>query len=614
MKPTEADHGIRTTWRKLLRGREFKVIFPVVAVMIFMGVGLYSFALRSVSDFANERIREDLERTSREVFSICDSALQALLVTGLSNNEVAGRIKRGKVLGEIEAYVQQNNLTAIVYTNGGKNVLFSNGSELVIRHVLSNEINETVVASISFDSKIYYVRRFQFELWNWHIVLIKDGEVYADLLARVNNTYLGTTSILIIAGLLLMYYLKRITKTEMDLQAAKEAAEQASLAKSRFLASASHDLRQPMHTVSLLAGLLRERSEVHEDRDLIDKLKRAVNVMEELFENLLEISRLDGGAITPNISEFPIAHLLKMIKANYEPHAASKGLRLRVSPCSAVIRSDPVLLMSILSNLVSNAIRYTDRGKILVGCSRRGEKLSIKVIDTGIGIPKEHLDEIFDEFVQLPESRRGRNNGLGLGLSIARRYTDLLDHPMCLRSVVGSGSMFFVDVPRVEMILSPALSMEVPPTPATELAGAFVVIIDDDPHNLAATESLCRKWGGRTLAAESLQKAIEELRHHLRVPDLIICDYHLSNHQNGLSAVREIRNLMDEEIPAIFVTGDISITKESDISTLPKALVLHKPVNTDRLRESIEHIQAPMVGSAHAGSVAGRVGAVCRES
>ncbi|MGZ5801275.1 MAG: ATP-binding response regulator [Burkholderiaceae bacterium] len=584
------DQGLRTTWHKLLRGLEFKVIFPVATVMIFLGVGLYGFALRSVSDFANERIREDLERTSREVFTICDSALQALLVAGLSNNEVAGRIKRGEVLGDIESYVQQNNLIAIVYMDGSKNILFSNGPESVIHKILLKEYDENLVVSVPLGRKTYYVRHFQFELWKWHIVLVKDGEVYADLLTQVNNAYFGTTFILIIASLLLMHYLKRMAKTEVDLQVAKEAAERASLAKSRFLASASHDLRQPMYTISLLTGLLRERSVVPEDSDLIEKLKRAVNVMEKLFENLLEISKLDAGAIKPNISEFPIAQLLQMIEANYEPLAAAKGLRLRVVSSAAIVRSDPTLLMSVLGNLVSNAIRYTNHGKILVGCRRRGGKLIIKVIDTGIGIPNEHFNDIFDEFVQLSSLLQERNNGLGLGLSIAKRCADLLGHSMYLQSAVGGGSMFSVEMPRVKRVSPVGAAMQILPAPTIELAGAIIVIIDDYPQNLFAAESLCRQWGARTIAAGSLQEATDKLRHYLRIPDLIICDYHLSKDKGGLSAVREIRNLMGEEIPAILVTGDISITKDANISTLDSLAILLKPVNADRLRARIDHL------------------------
>src|SRR5205814_4487268 len=226
-----------------------------------------------------------------------------------------------------------------------------------------------------------------------------------------------------------------------ELRNERDLAHQANLAKSRFLASASHDLRQPVHALSMFVGALRARSMDVEAQRLVDHIDGSVSAMNNLFSALLDISRLDAGVIQPRSEAFAIQPLLQRICDEYRSEAEQKGLRLMLHPCSASIRSDQVLLERVVRNIVSNAVRYTQRGRVVVGC-RRGSRLSIQIFDTGSGIAREHQEHVFQEFYQIENPERDRTKGLGLGLAIVKRLTELLDHPLVFRSQLNRGSMF----------------------------------------------------------------------------------------------------------------------------------------------------------------------------
>jgi signal transduction histidine kinase/CheY-like chemotaxis protein len=382
-----------------------------------------------------------------------------------------------------------------------------------------------------------------------------------------------------------------------ELESRKEEAERANAAKTRFLASASHDLRQPMHTVSLLVGILRERMRAPEHASLVDKVQLSVQAMENLFKSLLDISKLDAGAIRPSIGDCAIDGLLRQIEANYAPQAQEKRLVLRVVPSRTVVKSDPVLLERILGNLVSNAIRYTARGKVLVGCRRHGERLRILVIDTGVGIPARHLDDIFEEFVQLANPERDRGKGLGLGLSIVKRSVELLGHTLIVRSRPGMGSTFGVEVPLLRRQPGlPALAAAPAAEPGGDLGSAFVVVIDDDHENRFAMEALCAQWNCHVVGAGSADEALTKLAVHLRTPDLIVTDYRLRDGQTGLMAVERIRRHAEEAIPAVIVTGDIATAESGELSSTGFAL-LHKPVNPELLRAAMTRLLAAAAGT-----------------
>jgi signal transduction histidine kinase/CheY-like chemotaxis protein len=361
----------------------------------------------------------------------------------------------------------------------------------------------------------------------------------------------------------------------------KEEAERANAAKTRFLAAASHDLRQPMHTIGLLVGVLRERLREPQLVGLADKVQTAVATMENLFGSLLDISKLDAGAVHSQVEAFALRRLLQRVVQVYGPQAVEAGLKLRVAPCRAIVRSDPVLLERILGNLVSNALRCTRSGGVLVGCRRRGDHLALQVIDTGPGIPPEHLEQVFEEFFRLDNAARHADKGLGLGLSIVRRSAGMLGHRLDVRSRLGEGTVFELQLP-----LAPEAPADAAlPGPAGDpgaLASAFVVIVDDDDENLQALHALFEARQARSVAASSPEDAVRQLAAHLRTPDLIVTDYRLADGHDGFEAIARVRELADEDIPAIVLTADVNATLARRADALA-AVLLHKPANAARL-------------------------------
>ncbi|MEO6024014.1 MAG: hybrid sensor histidine kinase/response regulator [Burkholderiales bacterium] len=373
-----------------------------------------------------------------------------------------------------------------------------------------------------------------------------------------------------------------------ELTEQKETAIKANLAKTRFLASASHDLRQPMHTVGLLVALLRNRGGRDEDDCIIEKIHGAIQAMENLFTGLLDISKLDAGMVKANLESFPIATVFDSMHVNFIPQAEEKKLRLTIVPSSATVQSDAVILERIVANLVANAIRYTPRGRILLGCRRHGAFLAIQVCDTGIGIPNDKMSEIFQEFVQLTNPERDRTKGLGLGLSIVKRSADLLGHGIEVKSQPGKGSCFSVTVPLGTKVASKEpLSEYLADSERVALYGLFIVVIDDEHDIRFAMQSILEAWGCHVVAVASQQEATEQLSGHLRTPDLIISDYRLRNNQNGIMAIRTVRLALEEDIPAIIITGDIAANELQQVADSGFALA-HKPISAENLKLLIQ--------------------------
>jgi signal transduction histidine kinase/CheY-like chemotaxis protein len=367
-----------------------------------------------------------------------------------------------------------------------------------------------------------------------------------------------------------------------ELAARKDDAERANAAKTRFLAAASHDLRQPMQAISLLVEVLRGRITDRDAGSLVDKVQASVQALESLFVSLLDISRLDAGAIRPNLQEFRIASLLGLIEANFLPQALAKGIKLDVVNSTAVVRSDPALLERVLSNLVSNAVRYTSRGRVLVGCRRRGARLRILVFDTGPGVPGRFHQDIFEEFFQLANPERDRTKGLGLGLSIVKRTAEILDHPLILRSEVNRGSVFGIDVPLLATHSVPAVRTRFASPDPSRFAGTFVLVIDDDKDSRFAIEALCIQWGCHVVGAGSAEAALQKLQEHLRSPDLIISDFRLQGGETGITAIEMIRHRTEDSIPAIVVTGDTSVVNLG-LTRQSRIALMFKPINAEKL-------------------------------
>ena len=354
----------------------------------------------------------------------------------------------------------------------------------------------------------------------------------------------------------------------------------ANQAKSRFLAAASHDLRQPLHALNLFVAQLRTETDPDEKKRLAVRIDAAVANMNELFNALLDISKLDAGALNISISEFPVNSVLKRIESLFTAAAREKGLRLRMVPCSAWIRSDAILLERILLNLVSNAIRYTNAGGIVLGCRRAGGQLRIEVCDTGIGIPEDQRRSIFGEFYQIPGFDRTGRDGLGLGLAIVERICNLLKHSVGVASTVGKGSRFTVTVPMAPKRVSFQKAAPTVTTQFDSLIGKLVVVVDDDTLVLDSTGGLLRSWGCRVITAQSDQEAVTQLDGR---PDLIISDYRLKNGRTGMDAIAQLREALGADIPAFLISGDILPDRLQDAQRHGYQL-LHKPLAPMALR------------------------------
>lgn len=380
---------------------------------------------------------------------------------------------------------------------------------------------------------------------------------------------------------------RRVTEATAELRIKKEEAERANSSKSRFLAAASHDLRQPIHALRLFVEILRdELADQPRAGTLLSRIQSSIDSMSSMFDALLDISRLEAGVIETTLQDFPAQALLRQLELMFAPVAAQRGLRFSVIGSSAWLRSDPALLDRLLQNLVSNALKYTQTGRVLVGCRRRAAGLSIEVWDTGPGIAPEHQREIFQEFFQIDGLGRETGSGLGLGLAIVERVSGLLGHPVRLRSAPGRGSVFAVEVPYgtpATATIARDTSLAIP----RQFGGLRVGVIDDDATILQAMADLLVRWGCVAVCVPSADLLLQRLNGGRL--DLLICDYRLEGGHNGIAAVKRMRRSIGAELPAILVTGDTAPDrlKEARDSGLD---LLHKPVAPEHLREVMHRL------------------------
>jgi PAS domain S-box-containing protein len=373
---------------------------------------------------------------------------------------------------------------------------------------------------------------------------------------------------------------------EAALSNAKEAAERATLTKSRFLAAASHDLRQPLQSIAIYLGVLNKtlRDKPDTALEVCAKIDKSLNVMGELLDALLDISMLDTGSITPEKRDFQLQTLFDQLLADNTPSAEGKGLSFFVEPTTEVVHTDPSLLQRIIENFVTNAIRYTEAGSVAVLVQQQGDQLHIEVRDTGIGIPKTSLDTIFEEYFQLDNPVRDRRKGLGLGLSIVKNISTLLGIPLDVSSVVGEGSSFAVTVPMgqpIEEVAQPAI-----PKAASSYHGDPVILfVDDDPAIIDATTMMFEIAGIKVKTALDGNAAIAMLEAGFH-PDMVVSDYRLPG-ANGIEVIRRAKELVGWELPVVLMTGDTS-GKAIEDAKLSDCVVLHKPVDTGHLIELIE--------------------------
>ena len=310
-----------------------------------------------------------------------------------------------------------------------------------------------------------------------------------------------------------------------------------------------------------------------------------------MFRTLLDISELDAGAVRPQMGPFALGPLFARARVEFEPQARAKGIELRVRCCAEYVRSDPALVERILRNLISNAIRYTERGRVLIACRPHGNALRICVYDTGLGIEPHEQSLVFEEFYQVGNRERDRSKGLGLGLAIVQRLTRLLQTPLILRSHPGRGSLFAFSLERAEEVAAPRVHLAPRSGDSRNLAGALIVVVDDEELILDAAQSLLEHWGCSVITAASRSAAMLRLAGSPRPPDVVICDYRLRDRETGLDVVEAIRNEFNKDIPALLLTGETDPAQIRKIGASGVA-VLHKPLREDELIDAICALRA----------------------
>lgn len=365
----------------------------------------------------------------------------------------------------------------------------------------------------------------------------------------------------------------------------KTKAEQANQSKTQFLASASHDLRQPVHSLALFAEALRYEVNTPKAQMLMNNLSKSIESIDELLSSLLDISKLDARVVKVNEADIRLRPILQKISNEfYKPEGQT--IHFRVRECNFAVHSDPVLLTNIIRNLVSNAFRYTRKGGILVACRKRSNHVSIEVWDTGVGIPKSEIQNIFNEFYQLENPERDRSKGLGLGLAICQRLCELLKHSLSVQSTPGRGSVFKIRVPLAKAEFVSETSRK------TTLASGFgnhtVLVVDDEKEILNAMRAVLQSWQCHVITAGSAREALQLLTENPELkPRLIICDYRLRDQETGTSVIDAIRSSLNSAIPAIIMTGDTAPERIREAEASGH-LLMHKPIKPSALYNALQ--------------------------
>jgi len=386
------------------------------------------------------------------------------------------------------------------------------------------------------------------------------------------------------------------------LEAARRQAELATVAKSRFLAAASHDLRQPLQTIALLQGLLAKTAEGDGAQKLIARLGETVSAMSSMLNTLLDVNRIEAGTVQVETVNFPINDLLERLRGEFTYHAQAKKIALRAVPCSLWIHSDPRLVEQMIRNLLSNALKYTKAGKVLLGCRRHQGMLSVEIWDTGIGIPDEEVQAIFEEYHQVDNAARERSRGLGLGLFIVQRLADLLGHRIRVRSRPGKGSVFAIEIalPPSEAQLQREGQRQAAARGIVDgvRRTGSILVVEDDPDERELLDLALKSEGHSTATVPDGVAALLLVETWGIRPDLILADYKLPGGLNGLQLTTRLRERLHREIPVVVLTGDISTGTLRDIAQ-QDCTQLNKPVKLPELKQVLQRVLQASYAATH---------------
>jgi signal transduction histidine kinase/CheY-like chemotaxis protein len=374
-----------------------------------------------------------------------------------------------------------------------------------------------------------------------------------------------------------------------QLQLQKEQAEKANNAKSKFLAAASHDLRQPLYALSLFTSVLEETVQDPKGKNVVEQINASVNSLTNLFDKLLDISQLDAGVIKVNKQDFSLSKTFDTLMQTFNPLATQKGLTIEWPQDYLEVHSQPELLEQIIRNYLSNAIKYTPQGVINVTCDNDDGLITITISDSGIGISEQALDNVYEEFYQVDNIERDREKGLGLGLSIVQRTAKLLGHDIAVSSIPGKGSAFSISVEQAKtVIVESQLAANIPSLEQYN-SSALVLVIDNEADIREGLNNVLQLWGYQVITAASLDDAQQQLTSKNIQPDIIISDYRLKGGNTGVHAIKALHETYDKPIPALIITGDIAVGPLLDMDK-SDFQVLFKPVAPMKLRAFLRYV------------------------
>ncbi len=476
---------------------------------------------------------------------------------------------------ELQPYIQQalsgENVTFDIAERNGK------GEQ---RHML-----KSYVPNIGADGKTVGFFVMIRDITDRRKVALELEAAYQNLEHRVDER----TSELTAVNEHLLLEIEERTQVEARLREAKKDAEQANLSKTKFLAAVSHDLLQPLNAARLFTGALAEKPLSEATRPLVNSVSHALSDVESLLGTLVDISKLDAGVVTPDITTFRVRELMANIANEFGQFAQQEGLQMTYIPSSAVISTDSQLLARIIRNFLSNAIRYTSSGRILFGCRRKQQSLLIEVWDTGMGIHETQLQEVFQEFRRLNPQDQGQDKGLGLGLAIVDKISRVLSHPISVQSIQGKGSVFSVEVPYGELALYSAIPVLGHEIAQDCLRGAHIWVIDNDLAICQGMQTLLEGWGCCVTTALSSEHLLALVDPASDPVDLLIADYHLDDGKNGVDAARSISQRMPSELSVLMITANYNKDLKQEIRELGYIL-MNKPVKPLKLKTTLLHL------------------------
>lgn len=389
--------------------------------------------------------------------------------------------------------------------------------------------------------------------------------------------------------------MRSLEQTNIDLVEAKDAADRANISKTRFLAAASHDVLQPLNAAHLSISALADLQDTPQGQKLVLQVERSLTTMEELLRTLLDISKLDAGVVTPELSSVPLGQLFQSLRSDFQPLAEKKGLKLRFRTTSLAAWSDPTLLRRTLQNIISNALRYTQTGGILVSMRRQSGSDQIEIWDTGCGIPDDKAEKVFEEFYRGVAVHDGglSGHGLGLGLSIVQRMVETLGYKITFRSRQDKGTVFRIHLPAGTLSEADPepQDREVESPRSYGLFAARVLLVENDPAVTAAMETMLQSWRCDVRSASSLAETMRVVNDTDWVPDIIIADQHLDDGDLGVSTIHAVREYLMRQVPALMVTADpdIAVTQAAKASGIE---LMRKPVKPAQMRALLAHLLA----------------------